>query len=118
MAWHDGNMESVISISEVVGTRESPLGIVEVCATVESSYDRVPSQLVARLDACVQTTQGTKLRPQWLPAAETLREHLARADASEVARDMFHRWVRRVRETIPDAGSSEPELTAGPGLQA
>lgn len=97
-------MEPVISISEVVEKREMPGGMVEVCAVIESTFDKAQQQLVAQLGSHLQQSNATThLRPRWLPADQTLREHVARAEASDVARDMFHRWVRRVRQTIPNA---------------
>ena len=104
-------MESVISISEVVDTRVNHTGPVEICAAIQGAYDRARSQLVAQLDSYLQQPPLTeRYRPKWLPAAETLREHVPKDEAAEVARDMFHGWVRRVRKAIPPAGS--PELTA------
>jgi hypothetical protein len=95
-------MESVISISEVVEKQPSPNGILEVCATLESTYDKAAQQLTALLGCHVQEALGARrLAGPWLPAAETLREHVAREEASDVARDMFHRWAERVRHCVP-----------------
>lgn len=95
-------MESVISISEVVDKQESPSGMLEICATLESTYDKATHELIARLGSHVQQDKDARrLTLPWLPAAETLREHVGREEASDVARDMFHRWTERVRHCVP-----------------
>ena len=95
-------MEPVISISEVVEKRESADGVWEVCATIESRYDKAQHLLTAQLESYLQREgDAAHQHPAWLPAAETLREHVDRSEASDLARDIFHRWVRRVRQSVP-----------------
>lgn len=95
-------MEPIISISEVVEKRETPGGMLGVCATIESSYDKSKHQLIAQLGSYIQPEHSADhLHPGWLPAPETLREQVDKDEASDLARDMFHRWVRRVRTSVP-----------------
>jgi len=37
-------------------------------------------------------------RPDWLPKPETLREGVGPDEASDMARDIFRRWTKKVRE--------------------
>lgn len=95
-------MESVISISEVVDKQPSSNGELEICATLESTYDKVGQQLTVRLGCHAQQAQDARrVSMAWLPAEETLREHVGREEASDVARDIFHRWAERVRHAVP-----------------
>jgi hypothetical protein len=45
-------------------------------------------------------------RPEWLPRGETLREHVSVEEASEMARDIFWRWTKKVRESAALAKAS------------
>ncbi len=95
-------MEAVISISEVVEKHETPEGELETCATLEARYDRAQQQLVVELGSHVQRAKDARrTSPPWLPAGETIREHVPREEATEVARDIFHRWAARVRQAVP-----------------
>jgi hypothetical protein len=38
-------------------------------------------------------------RPEWLPRGEALRERVGPEEASALARDIFHRWTKKVRES-------------------
>jgi hypothetical protein len=98
-------MRRVIDTSEVLGTIAAPVGECEVCATAEASYDADAARLIVVLDAFLR---GTDLRAKekhfkadWLPRNETVTESAGAEEASALARDIFHRWVRRVREASP-----------------
>jgi hypothetical protein len=100
-------MESVISISEVVDKQQSPNGELEICATLESTYDKAAQRLVARLGCHVQQAPDARHIPMaWLPAGETVREQVDRDEASDLARDIFHRWAERVRHCVPKPAPS------------
>jgi hypothetical protein len=94
-------MKSDIYLSEVVESRETPAGVVEVCASAEGKYESAGSVLEVKLDAHVQNIAGEKARPAWLPKGETVREHVAHEEIREIGRDMFQRWVKRVRAATP-----------------
>jgi hypothetical protein len=42
-------------------------------------------------------------RPDWLPKPETLREGVGPDEASDMARDIFRRWTKKVRESVEAA---------------
>ena len=94
-------MKSDIFISEVVDTREVGKDIIEVCANVDGRYDRASSTLEIKQDAYLQNPAGEQFRPSWFPQGETIREHLPHEEIQELGRSIFHRWVKRVREAVP-----------------
>ena len=47
-------------------------------------------------------------RQPWLPLDETITEGVGREECGDMARDIFHGWVRKVRATAPSAPSSPP----------
>jgi hypothetical protein len=98
-------MKRVMDASEVLGTVATPEGACEVCASATASYDEDQSRLEVRLEAFLRTTdlrtKERRLSAKWLPGTETLCEPVGPEETIEVARDMFHRWVRKVREASP-----------------
>jgi hypothetical protein len=77
----------------------------EVCALTEAEYDAGHHELVVLLDSFVR---GVDLNlPQhrekavWLPRAETVHEHVAFEEASELSHEVAKDWRRRVRESVP-----------------
>lgn len=103
-------MKRVIDTSEVLGTVDTLDGIGEVCASAVANYDDDARQLVVRLEAFVRTTNlrtKEKLVPlNWLPKAEIVTESLESGEAVEAARNVFHRWARKVRQSAPSLHSS------------
>jgi len=98
-------MKRVIETSEVVGTVETPQGACEVCATGVANHDEEAGRLVVELSAYLRTTdlraKQRRLSADWLPPPETIRENVGPDDALEMARDIFHCWVRKVRAAAP-----------------
>lgn len=101
-------MEDIIFISEIVGTireREDDGEAAQVCATADASYDVASERASVALRSFVRrisTTQDGGLPPPpWLPAPEMVCEHLPKREAADFAKDVFARWVKRVREAIP-----------------
>lgn len=98
-------MKRVIDTSEVLGTVETPQGMCEVCAAADAHYDEDVARLVVKLDAYLRTTdlraKEQRFPAGWLPKPETVRESVGPDETVEMARDIFHRWVRKVREAIP-----------------
>jgi hypothetical protein len=95
-------MRKVLSISEIVQDLDRETEPRELCAAAEADYDEARSQLVMNLDAFVRKVHHAGAdectRPAWLPKPQTLHEGVADDEASELARDIFHRWTRKVRE--------------------
>lgn len=100
-------MKHIISISEAIAEIAVPDGgNAEVHAEVEGTYDEEKSLLLVTLQSEVRPMlKDTHLeRPSWLPASQSLKEHVAEEEATTLARDIFRHWVEKVRRAIP-AGS-------------
>jgi len=98
-------MKRVINTSEVLGTVDTPGGTCEVCASADAGYDEAVGRLTVKLEAFLRTTslraKEKRFSADWLPKLETVTESVAPDEASEVARDVFHRWTRKVRAAAP-----------------
>lgn len=98
-------MKHVIDMSEVLGTVEAQEGTCEVCVSADASFDEAAGRLVVKLDAFLRPTdllvKERHFRADWLPENETITEAAGREESREMARDIFHRWVRKVRELVP-----------------
>ena len=97
-------MRKVLSTSEIVRNLDLEVEPKELCAAAEADYDDGKSTLVIVLDAFVRQVHHAGpdvcTRPEWLPKSETLREGVAPDEASDMARDIFHRWTKKVRESV------------------
>jgi hypothetical protein len=98
-------MKRVIDTSEVLGTLETPDGTCELCASADASYDDGAGRLIVRLESFLRTTtlraKEKRVAANWLPKPETVTESTGPDDTVELARDIFHRWVKKVREAAP-----------------
>ena len=98
-------MKRVIDTSEVLGTVDAPGGRREVCVSADAQYDESSHQLLVRLDAFLRNTDiVTKEKhflPAWLPKPENIQESVGPDETIELAREIFHRWVKKVREATP-----------------
>ena len=101
----DAGMKRVIDTSEVLGTVETPQGTCEVCASAEAGYDESAGRLLVKLEAFLRPAgllvKERHFRADWLPANETISESGGRDESSEMAREIFHRWVGKVRKAAP-----------------
>jgi len=87
--------------SGVLGKVEMPEGACEVCASAKANYDEEHSRLVVDLASFLRTAdlpnKERQLSAPWLPHQETV----------DLARDIFHSWVRKVRQAmLPRSGQS------------
>ena len=98
-------MKRVIDTSEVLGTVETPEGACELCAAAEAGFDEAAGRLAVKLEAFLRPTdllaKERHFRADWLPANETVTESVGREESGEMAREIFHGWVRKVREAVP-----------------
>ncbi|HRI12625.1 MAG TPA: hypothetical protein PLX89_06420 [Verrucomicrobiota bacterium] len=98
-------MKRVIDTSEALGAVEVPEGHCELCAAVEAAFNEETHQLVLKLESFLRPiglrTKERHFRADWLPKDETVTEHVALEECHDVAREIFHRWVRKVRESAP-----------------
>ena len=99
------SMKKVINISEVLEAVDSEDGPAEVCASADADYDEVTRRLLVTLDSFLRTSDPrraeTRLAASWLPPREILRESVDFREAIDAAKEIFGRWVNRVRQTIP-----------------
>ena len=98
-------MKRVIDTSEVLGTVETPEGTCELSASADAGFDEAAGRLVVKLEAFLRPAdllvKERRFRARWLPENETVTESVAREECHDVAREIFHRWVRKVREAAP-----------------
>ena len=98
-------MKHVIDTSEVLGTVDTPEGECEVCASAVAQYDEEAGRLRVQLEAFLRTTDLRKkekrLTADWLPRPQTVIEGVGPDETVELAKEIFHRWVARVREASP-----------------
>jgi hypothetical protein len=98
-------MKGLISISEAVGYTEVDGVMREVCATADASYLESQQRLTTELDSYLRTTDPLeperRLSAPWLPPREAVNETVAAEEAVDVAKDIFKRWVQKVRRSVP-----------------
>jgi hypothetical protein len=98
-------MKRILSAIEILGTFAQGEREYEVCATVDAGYEEPKSQLVSTLESFLRPVgvraKDERLPAKWLPAQERVRESMPLVDALAAAREVFHYWVGRVRESIP-----------------
>lgn len=98
-------MKRIIDTSELLGTVEVPEGRCEVCASADAAFDETAGRLTVKLDAFLRPAdilaKERHFRATWLPKNETLTESVAPEECHQVVRDIFRRWVRKVREAAP-----------------
>ncbi len=90
----------VISILEIEG---SPY---EICVEAVATYDRSKNQLTVQLRAFLRAEKhdhiGEISTPSWLPAAETVTEHVSAEEAHAVADDVLASWRQKVAGCLPE----------------
>jgi hypothetical protein len=95
----------LLDASQVVATVDVDGEPYEVCAEAEAEHDRASQQLTVRLSAFLRAERqdhiGETLRPEWLPAAEAVTEHVDAGEAHAVASDVFASWKRRIAAALP-----------------
>ena len=98
-------MKRIIESSEALGEVDTSEGRRELCVTGAASYDEAAGQLSVKLDAFLRNTDlvgpEKHFAADWLPRAETARERVGPGETSALAREIFRRWVRKVREAAP-----------------
>jgi len=98
-------MKRIIDTSEVLGTVETPEGVCELCASADAGFDEETGRLVMTLEAFLRPAgllvKERHFRAAWLPENQTVRESVEREECHELAREIFHRWVRKLRDAAP-----------------
>jgi hypothetical protein len=98
-------MSSNLFSSEIIGLLTQDEREYEVCASAEGTFDETRCRLTVELDSFLRAAdiRGPEKRAaaDWLPRPETVKESVSREEASEVMKDIFRRWVGKVRQSIP-----------------
>jgi len=97
-------MKKILSTSEIIQDLDLEAEPKELCASAEADYDEQKATLVIKLDAFVRQVHhagpNVCTQPDWLPKPETLHEVVGPDEASDLARDIFRRWTKKVRESV------------------
>src|SRR5688572_4337454 len=95
-------MRKILSTSEIIQDLDLEVEPKELCAAAEADYDERKHTLVIKLDAFVRQVHHAGpdvcTRPDWLPKPEILREGVGPDEAGDLAREIFRRWTKKVRE--------------------
>lgn len=90
--------------SDIIETSRSDSGDIEVVATIDAQHDAASGQLHAKLDAFLRhvcmTGPDATTRPEWLPRPQEVAEGVDAREATDLARDLFRRWVAKVRDAV------------------
>lgn len=103
-------MNHLFSSGEIIGSFVRDNQQFQVCVAAEAGYDDGHARLTVELDSFLrQANIGPKhhrVVAGWLPPKQTVNENIARAEAAELAKDIFRRWVSEVRQAIPASSRS------------
>ena len=98
-------MKRILSSSEIIGLFTRDEHEFEVCATGEAHFDEGKSQLSMELESFIRPvdllSKEKHLPADWLPKKQNLKESVSGEEAPDMAKDIFHRWVGKVRQSIP-----------------
>jgi hypothetical protein len=98
-------MNEILHITEILGTVAMPEGECELIARATAEYNEGSGNLLVRLEASVRRRNAARgdslVAATWLPENQTASEFAPIEEASEIARDIFRRWVRKVRSAAP-----------------
>jgi len=98
-------MKRIIDTSEVLGTVELPEGACELCASADAGFQEEAARLVVKLETFLRptdlVTKERHFRADWLPQNETVTESVDLDECRGMAREIFQRWVRKVRAAAP-----------------
>ncbi len=98
------SMKRVFSTSQIIGPFRRGGQDLEACATGEAQYDEERSKLVMELDSFVRPanlrSKEEHFQTGWLPTKQSFIESVSPDEAPDLARDIFHRWVGTVRQSV------------------
>lgn len=77
----------------------------DVFAEAHAAYDAATKTLTVALECYLHPEDVTRLDerviPDWLPRRQVDREHVEAEEASDLAKDVFHRWCSKVERAVP-----------------
>lgn len=98
-------MRRVVSSSEIVSTCEWQGRMIDVSAHSDAYFDEATSTLRVNLSSLAEPADiefhPDWQKPDWLPAEQTVEEHVSYGEALEAAKEIFRVWARKVREIVP-----------------
>jgi len=98
-------MKQIFSGNQIVGSFAKEQEAFEVCATAEANFDEERSELELQLDSFIRPvnlrSKEMHFQSAWLPKKQNVREHVTCEEAPDLARDIFHRWAKKLRQIIP-----------------
>jgi len=97
---------ALLDTTRVVRTLEMDGGSQEVCAEAVATHVRKSNQLSITLSAFLRATEHTQIgevsTPSWLPASQSVTEHVSADEAHEMANDVFNSWCHKVAASHPE----------------
>jgi len=98
-------VKHVINTSEILGFVDPPEGRCELCVSADAHFDEEAQRLVVRLEAFLRPAdrlaKERHFRARWIPEDETVAESASLEECHDATREIFQRWVRKVREAAP-----------------
>lgn len=98
-------MKRIVATSEIVGSFTKGEHEYEVCATGDANFDEGKAQLQMDLDSFIRPVdlleKEKHVSADWLPSKQSVNESVSREDAPDLAKEVFQRWVGKVRRSIP-----------------
>lgn len=98
-------IHALLDATQVVGTVELEGVSHEVCAEAVANHDRRSNQLNVQLKAFLRSEKqdhiGETTTAPWLPASQTVIEHVEAGEAHEMATDVFASWRNKVAACMP-----------------
>lgn len=77
----------------------------EVFATAHAAYDQTSGALTVTLDSYLHPVDikhlEEKITAPWLPPKQVDSEHVDASEASDLAKDVFHRWCEKIHRAMP-----------------
>ena len=98
-------IHALLDTTQVIGTLQIDGSPFEVCAEALANHDRHSNQLTVNLRAFLRATKhdhiGEMTTPAWLPAPQTVTEHVDGEEAHAMATDIFARWCHKLTTSLP-----------------
>lgn len=98
-------IHALLDATQVLGAVTYDGSTHDVVAEAVANHDRRTKVLTVSLRAFLRAGAsdefGKVSTPPWLPALETVTEHVEIEEATEMAKDIFASWRRKVSAAIP-----------------
>ena len=98
-------MRTIYSSNQIIGGFTQGKKEFEACATAEAQFDEERSLLVMELDSFVRpvdlVSKEKHFQAEWLPKTQIVKETVSAEEAPDLTREIFHRWVHKIRQAMP-----------------